>query len=71
MTLRAVVSRVPELRLRESARLRGVSKYACARCGKKNTAARMVFSRFTGNRYCAYETGACEKRAKRGRKRLA
>jgi hypothetical protein len=47
------------------------SKHACARCGKKDTAARMVFSRFTGNRYCAYETGACEKRAKRRRGRLA
>jgi hypothetical protein len=40
------------------------TKHACARCGKKDVAERMVFSTFTRNRYCRDMT-ACDKRFKR------
>ena len=38
--------------------------YLCARCGKRATADRMVFSAFTRNHYCA-DVDACTRRAKR------
>lgn len=44
-----------------------VTKHACARCGKKDLAERMVYSRFTRARYCADMT-ACDRRFKRGSK---
>lgn len=40
--------------------------FACARCGKRQTADRMVFSSFSRNHYCA-NVDACGRRAKRRR----
>lgn len=40
-----------------------VRKYACSLCGKKSTADRMVYSTFTGQRYCGREFRACFERA--------
>lgn len=39
-------------------------RYPCARCGRRQPASLMVFSRFSRNHYCA-DLGACQKRAKR------
>jgi hypothetical protein len=44
-----------------------VTRYPCSRCGKKDTAEHLVYSRFTGNRYCP-DLDACDRRAKRRRK---
>jgi hypothetical protein len=33
-------------------------RYPCARCGRRDKAERMVFSRTTGNRYC--RAGECK-----------
>lgn len=40
------------------------TRHACARCGKKQKADRMVFSTHTRSRYCSDIT-ACAKRARR------
>jgi hypothetical protein len=47
-----------------------VTKHACARCGKRETADRMVFSTYTRNRYCRDMT-ACDRRFKRKTKGAA
>lgn len=47
-----------------------IVKHACARCGKRDTADRMVFSSFTRNRYCA-DLSACDRRFKRRKKATA
>jgi hypothetical protein len=39
-------------------------RYPCGVCGKPDVAEKMIFSRFTGSRYCA-DLAACAKRAKR------
>lgn len=44
-----------------------VTRYACARCGKRQPADRMVYSRFTRNRYCRDLT-ACDRRHHRRQK---
>lgn len=36
--------------------------HACARCGRRQTADRMVYSSHTGSRYCA-DIDACGRRA--------
>ena len=41
-----------------------IVKHACGICGKRSTSDKMVYSRFTGNRYCA-DKAACDRRAKR------
>lgn len=41
-----------------------VTRYACARCGKRQPADQMVYSRFTKNRYCR-QLDDCARRAKR------
>jgi len=38
--------------------------YACARCGRHASAERMIYSRWTGYRYCT-DFKACNKRAER------
>ena len=38
--------------------------YCCARCGRYQPAARLVYSRWTRNRYCI-DIKTCEKRAHR------
>lgn len=38
-----------------------VATYPCARCGKKQPAEKMTYSRFTRNRYCR-EMFACDRR---------
>lgn len=45
-------------------------RHPCAICGKRSRAADMVYSRFTGNRYCIAEA-ACRKRAARRAKSVA
>lgn len=41
-------------------------RYACALCGKPNTADRMVYSTQTGSRFCPpREFAACDRRAKK------
>lgn len=47
-----------------------VPKYHCGRCGKKGTAEQMVYSRFSGNRYCI-DLAACARRAANRKKRSA
>ncbi len=42
--------------------------YPCARCGKHARPEAMIFSRFTGNRYCV-DDKACDRRRKRKAKR--
>lgn len=39
-------------------------RHACGRCGKQQPAERMVYSKWTRQRYCADLT-ACAKRARR------
>jgi len=39
-------------------------RYACAKCGRYEPADRMIYSRFTRNRYCS-DDRACTTRAKR------
>ena len=41
--------------------------YECARCGKRQTADRMVFSTHTRDHYCA-QIDACTRRAKKGKR---
>lgn len=41
-----------------------VTRYACARCGRWQTADRMVYSRYTRQRYCRDMTG-CDRRHRR------
>lgn len=36
-------------------------KYPCALCGRAGTAVNMLYSRFTGNRFCL-DRSSCEKR---------
>lgn len=36
-------------------------RYGCGVCGKRDTAERMIYSRFTGNRYCV-DLAACRAR---------
>lgn len=43
-------------------------EYSCAHCGKAGTAAGMVYSRFTGNRYCR-EYDACMRRSERAKRK--
>lgn len=48
-----------------------MTRYSCARCGRKLAAEAMVYSRHTRTRYCA-DLAACDKRApKRKRKGVA
>lgn len=47
------------------------TRYKCGRCGHRDAAERMVFSRWTRSRYCQ-DINACAKRARRGaRKQVA
>lgn len=41
-----------------------VRRYACAVCGRRDLADRMIYSRHTGNRFCS-DFGACRKRLRR------
>lgn len=41
-----------------------MTRYPCARCGKQSTAERMVYSKWTRNRYCL-DFDACTRRKKR------
>jgi hypothetical protein len=42
-------------------------KHACARCGHRDTAERMVYSAWTGERYCM-RLSECDKRAAKQRR---
>jgi hypothetical protein len=42
----------------------GKPRHQCAKCGRYSPADKMVFSRFTKNRYCQ-DDRACSARAKR------
>ncbi len=44
-----------------------VTRHACARCGKRHPADRMIYSTFTRNRYCA-DIAGCDRRHKREKK---
>lgn len=41
-----------------------VPKHTCARCGKRQRAEQMIYSRHTRNRYCR-DFGACDRRTLR------
>jgi hypothetical protein len=41
-----------------------VPKYPCGRCGKRAKAEQMVYSRFSGARYCR-DLNACAQRSRR------
>lgn len=45
-----------------------VTRYACARCGRWQSAERMVYSRHTRKRYCRDMT-ACDRRYRHQQKR--
>jgi len=45
-------------------------RYPCARCGRHSVADTMVYSTWTGNRFC-FDLRACERRAKRRSSRAA
>lgn len=45
-----------------------LTRHACARCGKKQPAYWMVFSKFSRNRYCR-DFQACDRRFKRTRRK--
>lgn len=44
--------------------------HPCGICGKRDRSEAMVYSRFTGSRYCA-DKAACDRRAKRNKKAKA
>lgn len=41
-----------------------MTKHECARCGKKQSAEQMTYSRFTQRRYCR-DMAACDRRFRR------
>lgn len=48
------------------------AKHRCARCGKEHrTTETMLYSSWTGLRYCAYNLGGCERRAAANKRALA
>ena len=47
-----------------------LTRYPCARCGRKQPAERMVFSTFSRKRYCV-DLDGCARRAERRQKQVA
>lgn len=55
---------LPVLRRASPTRAEAMSRHACAVCGKRDQAERMVYSRWTNDRYCV-DIDACKRRSKR------
>ena len=45
----------------------GRRRHECGLCGRHQTVDRLVYSRWTGRRYCAFDVKACRARADRRR----